>query len=220
MVTALVGRLGGLFLSLLLALAPGLSGPAAAAIAPPEAAAAEAGAAIERIEGYLNDLDTARARVVQINPDGTRATGTLYLSRPERLRLEYDRPSRVLIVAKDGQLVYHDPKLNQLSYLRVNSTPLAFLLTDEIRLGGNVEVTDFRREGGELRVTLTRADDPGVGRITLTFAESPLELRGWTVTDPQGLTTYVILEDLKRDVALNDDLFVFINPKILGGNRR
>jgi outer membrane lipoprotein-sorting protein len=151
-VTALVGRLGGLFLSLLLALASGLSGPAAAAIAPPEAAAAEAGAAIERIEGYLNDLDTARARVVQINPDGTRATGTLYLSRPERLRLEYDRPSRVLIVAKDGQLVYHDPKLNQLSYLRVNSTPLAFLLTDEIRLGGNVEVTEFRREGGELRV--------------------------------------------------------------------
>ena len=126
----------------------------------------------------------------------------------------------MLIVAKDGQLVYHDPKLNQLSYLRVNSTPLAFLLTDEIRLGGNVEVTDFRREGGELRVTLTRADDPGMGRITLTFAESPLELRGWTVTDPQGLTTYVILEDLKRDVALNDDLFVFINPKILGGNRR
>ena len=201
----------GVILPFLLLLLP--TGPAPAAITQ------EARTDIQRIEGYLNGLGNVRARVVQINPNGKTMTGTLYLSRPDRLRLAYDRPSQVLIVANGPRLIYYDPQLNQLSYLKVDATPLAFLLTERIRLGGNVEVTDFERAGGELRATLARTDDPGAGRITLNFSESPLELRGWEVTDPQGLTTYVILEDLERDVALRRDLFVFMNPRIFGGQR-
>ena len=193
-------------------------------LVPPEPAQAvvtpEARTEVQRIEDYLNGLGNVRARVVQINPDGKTVTGTLYLSRPDKLRLAYDRPSRVLIVANGPQLVYYDPQLNQLSYLRVGSTPLGFLLADRVRLGGNVTVTDLERAGGELRATLARTDDPGAGRITLQFSESPLELRGWTVTDPQGLTTYVILEDLERDVALRDDLFRFMDPKLFGDQQR
>jgi outer membrane lipoprotein-sorting protein len=201
----------GLLPALLLLL---LSGPAPAVVTP------EARDEVQRVEDYLNDLGNIRARVVQINPNGKTVTGTLHLSRPDRLRLDYDPPSQVLIVARGWELVYYDPQLNQLSHLRVDSTPLGFLLTDRIRLGGNVEVTDLVRADGELRVTLARADDPGAGRITLNFSESPLELRGWTVTDPQGLTTYVILEELERDVAMREDLFRFMNPRIYGGQRR
>jgi outer membrane lipoprotein-sorting protein len=212
-VVSALGRLVGfpLLLVVLLLLPPG---PASAVVTP------EARTEVQRIEDYLNGLGNVRARVVQINPDGKTVTGTLHLSRPDRLRLAYDLPSRVLIVANGSQLVYYDPQLNQLSYLRVSSTPLGFLLADRVRLGGNVTVTDLARAGGELRVTLARADDPGAGRITLQFSESPLELRGWTVTDPQGLTTYVILEELERNVAMRDDLFRFMDPKIFGDPRR
>jgi outer membrane lipoprotein-sorting protein len=210
-VVNLIGRFG-LFLLLL------LPGAAVAAVTPQ--AGAEAQAEIERIEDYLNDLDNVRARVVQINPDGKTVTGTFYLARPNRLRLEYDRPSRVLIVANRGQLVYHDPLLNQLSYLRVDSTPLGFLLTNDVSLDGAVTVTDLQRAGGELLVTVARTDDPAAGQITLRFADSPLELLGWAVRDPQGLTTHVVLEEFDPNARLRNDLFVFMNPRVFGGQRR
>jgi outer membrane lipoprotein-sorting protein len=210
-VVNLIGRFG-LVLFLL------LPGAAVAAVTPQ--AGAEVQAAIERIEDYLNDLDNVRARVVQINPNGNTVTGTFYLARPNRLRLEYDRPSQVLIVANRGQLVYHDPLLNQLSYLRVDSTPLGFLLTNDVSLDGAVTVTDFQRAGGELLVTLARTDDPAAGQITLRFADSPLELLGWAVRDPQGLTTHVVLEELDPNARLRNDLFVFMNPRVFGNQRR
>ena len=211
-----LGRIG-----LLLILAAGPAGaPGAAAATPPPAAGDDVAATVQRVEDYLNGLDTIRARVVQLNPDGSTSTGMLYLDRPDKLRLDYDLPSRVEIVAKGWQLIYHDPTLNQLSYLRIKSTPLAFLLTKDVRLGGEVEVTGVERPPGEVRVTVARRDDPGAGRVTLSFAEDPFELLGWAVTDPQGLTTHVMLRDVEQGVALDSDVFKFLNPRVFGRERR
>ncbi|MGH6920018.1 MAG: LolA family protein, partial [Geminicoccaceae bacterium] len=54
---------------------------------------------LARVEAYLNGLDTLRSSFVQINPDGAEVTGELYYARPDKMRLEYDPPSRILIVA-------------------------------------------------------------------------------------------------------------------------
>ena len=73
-------------------------------------------------------------------------------------------------------------------------------------------MTDLERRGGELRVTLVQTDEPNQGSITLAFAEQPFELRRWTVIDPQGYATHVVLERLETDVRLDNELFVFRNP--------
>jgi outer membrane lipoprotein-sorting protein len=186
-----------------------LGPPAAAALRDPVTARFED---VARIETYLNALRSLRADFVQINPDGGTATGKLYYERPDKMRLDYDRPSRLLIIAKGWRLVYHDRRLKQVSQLFTSSTPLGFLLEDEIRLDGKVTVTALERRGGELRVTLAQTDEPAQGSITLAFAEQPFELRRWTVVDPQGYGTHVVLEQLETDVRLDDELFVFRNP--------
>lgn len=168
--------------------------------------------ALDRIEAYLNDLDSLRASFVQIAPDGSTSTGTLLYERPDKMRLDYDPPSELLIIANGWQLVYHDRRLDQVSHLFTSSTPLAFLLKEVVRLEGEVTVTNFERQAGELRVTLIETDEPAEGQITLVFSEDPLELRRWTVTDPQGLTTHVVLEEIQTGVPLDDALFVWRNP--------
>jgi outer membrane lipoprotein-sorting protein len=168
---------------------------------------------VARIEAYLNNIDTLRSSFVQINPDGAQVTGEFYYARPDKMRLEYDPPSRVLIVADRWQVIYHDRRLKQVSHLLTGSTPLGFLLSDEIELDGDVTVTGLEEEGGELRVTLVRSDEPSQGSITLVFAEQPLELRRWTVVDAQGLPTHVVLDGIETGVALDDELFVFRNPR-------
>jgi outer membrane lipoprotein-sorting protein len=186
-----------------------LGSPAAAALRDPVAARSED---VAQIESYLNGLRSLRADFVQINPDGGTATGKLYYERPDKMRLDYDPPSRLLIIANGWKLVYQDRRLKQVSQLFTSSTPLGFLLEDEIRLDGDVTLTDLERRGGELRVTLVQTDEPNQGSITLAFAEQPFELRRWTVIDPQGYATHVVLERLETDVRLDKELFVFRNP--------
>jgi outer membrane lipoprotein-sorting protein len=168
---------------------------------------------IARVEAYLNGIDTLRSSFVQINPDGASLTGELYYERPDKMRLEYDPPSRILIVADRWWVNYHDRKLKQVSQLSTGSTPLGFLLDEDIKLGGDVTVTHVEEASGELRVTLVQTDQPDQGSITLVFGDQPMELRRWTVVDAQGLPTHVVLDGVETGVALDDELFVFHNPR-------
>jgi outer membrane lipoprotein-sorting protein len=195
--------------ALLLVLAAAL--PAAAVVRGPATANAED---LARIESYLNGLRTLRAKFVQINPDGGTATGTLYFDRPDKMRLDYDPPSELLIIANGWKLVYQDRRLKQISQLFTSSTPLGFLLEDQIRLqGGDVAVTSLTRRGGEIQVAVVQSDQPAEGSITLAFAEQPFELRRWTIIDAQGYATHVVLEGLETDVKLDQELFIFRDPK-------
>jgi outer membrane lipoprotein-sorting protein len=183
--------------------------------APPEAAirpAADQAAELGRIEAYFNGLRSLRSRFVQINPDGGRSSGELFYARPDKMRLDYDPPNPILIVANGWQMIYHDRKLKQVTHLFTSQTPLGFLLGETVRLSGDVTVTGFERQDGELLVTLVQTKEPGQGSITLVFAAEPLALRRWSVVDQQGLVTQVVLENLEQDVALDDKLFRLCDP--------
>lgn len=165
------------------------------------------------IEAYLDELESLRADFVQIAPDGALATGTLYYERPDKMRLDYDPPSQILIVANGITLTYYDGELRQVNRMFTSQTPLAFLLADEIRLtGDDVEVTDVHRVDDEIEIAVVQADDPNEGSIRLVFGADPLQLRRWAVTDAQGLTTQIVLENVETGVSLDDELFVFRDP--------
>ena len=190
------------------------SQPAPAAL--PSAAHAED---LARVERYLNGLTTLKADFVQINPDGGTVTGELYYQRPDKMRLDYNPPSDILIVSDGWTIVYYDRRLEQTSHLFPNSTPLGFLLRDKIRLSGDVTVTDVRRSAGELHVTLVQTDEPNQGSIQLSFAEEPLELRRWTVFDAEGQATHLVLERHQTGLRLDRELFRFRDPQFYPGAR-
>jgi outer membrane lipoprotein-sorting protein len=210
------GRRRGAFCGLLLAALAAL--PAAAVVRDPATANAED---MARIEAYLNGLRTLRARFVQIGPDGSTATGKLYYARPDKMRLDYDPPSELLIIANGWKLVYQDRRLEQVSQLFTSQTPLGFLLEDEIRLrGGDVTVTSLTRRGGEIQIEVVQTDEPTQGSITLAFAEQPFELRRWTIIDAQGYATHVVLEGIETGVALDKELFIYRDPQFYPELRR
>ena len=47
---------------------------------------------VERAETYLNAITTLKARFLQVSPNGASVEGDVYLSRPGRLRMQYDQP--------------------------------------------------------------------------------------------------------------------------------
>lgn len=195
-------------------LAPG--GDLAAAQAAPRRAplSAQDQADIARVEDYLNSITTLQARFLQVSPNGGQAEGTAFFSRPGRMRLQYDPPSPVLVVADGRFLIVHDQELGEPSYIPLNSTPAGVLVRDNVRLNGqDLSVTKVSRGPGILNVSLVDREDPGQGELTLVFSERPFALRQWRVLDAQGQTTTVSLFDAQTGVSLDPKLFRFVDPK-------
>lgn len=164
---------------------------------------------VTRVEAYFNGLKTLSARFQQFGETGQTAEGQIFLSRPGRMRLEYDPPVPLLLIANNGLLLQYDKDLKTAAYVPLGSTPAAIILRDRVELSGDVTVTQVERGPGVLRVTVTQTEDPHAGRITLGFSEQPFALVHWRVVDAAGVSTQVALHELRADVPLQQSLFVF-----------
>lgn len=196
--------------------AAALHWPAPAEAAGPRRAAlsAQDRADVARAEAYLNQVTTLKARFLQLAPNGGQAEGTAYFSRPGRMRLQYDPPSPMLVVADGTFLIVHDKELGEPSYIPLNSTPAGILVRENVQLDGkDVTVTRVTRSPGVLNVSLVESEDPGQGELTLVFSERPFALRQWRVVDAQGGTTVVSLYEAQTGLALEPKLFEFKDPK-------
>lgn len=206
----------GRWLGVLMLLGSLFLGWAAPLLAAPALSEADRGE-VRRVESYLNGIKTLKSQFVQVSPDGSLVRGTFYLSRPGRMRLEYDPPIKDYVVA-DGLFVFFwDDRMQQSSSTPIGATLADLLLRENLKLAGEVTVTRITRAPGELEISLIQTDDPGKGELTFIFEDKPLRLRKWRVLDPQGLTTEVGLLGPQVGVALEKDLFYFKDPTL---NRR
>jgi outer membrane lipoprotein-sorting protein len=162
---------------------------------------------LKRAEAYLNGISTMRAKFQQYSSTAGLAFGKIYLRRPGRLRVEYDPPLKIVIVA-DGLVVsYYDMELDQLSQVPIGSSPLWFLLREDVSFSHGVTVSGIDRQPGALRISAFESKSPEAGQIDLVFADNPLELRQWTILDPQGNQIRVGLQDVTLGGTLANSLF-------------
>ncbi len=185
---------------------------AAAAAAPDTLLSAVDRQDIARIETYFNAIETMRSRFLQVTSTGAYSEGTFSLWRPGRMRIEYDPPVPILIVATGRSLVYHDKKLMQVSYLGIDSSPAGLLLAERVSLSDTVTVTRFERAAQTLRVTVVKKGDPGEGSLTLIFGDRPLTFKKWVIADAQGVETTVSLLGPRFGAPLDPELFRFVDP--------
>ena len=184
--------------------------PAAAPAKAPNVAAAEARRDMDRAEAYLNGFRRMKAHFTQVAADGSTSEGTFYLSRPGRLRVDYDPPVDQLLVANGSQLIHYDRKLDQPSYIPLSQTPAGLLTRETFDFDDPLlEFAGYERDANAFAITLRDAKNPDLGSLALVFTDNPVQLRQWVVTDPQRGVTRVTLSDVKLDPTLDRDLFVF-----------
>ncbi len=164
-------------------------------------------ALLRRIEAYLNGIDTLAANFLQVNHDGSISEGEIVIARPGRMRIDYAAPLKVEIISDGDWITYIDRDLGQISQAPLNGSHAEFLLREELRFDDDVTVTGIKREANVVEITIARRENPEQGSMTLVFADKPLELRQWSVVDPQRLTTRVTLFDTRFGLALDPALF-------------
>lgn len=182
-------------------------------IAPASALDARDQADIGRIERYLNAITTLRSKFIQRASTGNIASGTVYISRPGKMRFEYDPPAPILLVADGIFLIYVDKDLEQISHVPISSTPISVLVSENVSLTESHDIAAVARGPGTVSVTLTMKSDPEAGAVRLLFTDAPLALKQWYIRDAQGVEVRVSLLDPERGAELDSGLFQ-VNPNM------
>jgi len=168
---------------------------------------------LSRIEQYLNSIKSIAAPFTQESSDGEQASGTFYLSRPGKLRWEYDPPTPILIIAKGSILTYYDSELNQVSHIGLDDSLSGFLTRENINFKStDIKILNFVKENNRIDVTITQKGKEEEGQLTLTFSDNKIGLLGMSIVDAIGKTTDISFITIVYDKPLGKKLFTL--PKV------
>ena len=163
---------------------------------------------LDILSGYLNSLTSFQSSFVQVNADGSKSKGVIYVQRPGRARFEYAAPDKNLVIAAAGQVVIFDSKSNEPpEQYPLSRTPLNMILARSVNLATAKMVVGHGEVGG---MTIVRAQDPkhpDYGTIDLVFSPNPLALTKWIITDDIGNQTSVTLGGLEVGKSFGASLF-------------
>ncbi|WP_300057080.1 outer membrane lipoprotein carrier protein LolA [uncultured Roseobacter sp.] len=163
---------------------------------------------LNEISAYLNSLKTAQGEFTQINDDGSISTGTLYISRPGKMRFEYDPPEQALVLASANAVVIIDKKSNQPpETYPLSRTPLSLILARQVNLGQARMVVGHDFDGTATIVTAQDPKNAEYGTIQMSFTDNPVQLRQWVINDANGGQTTVVLGAFETGVSLRNTLF-------------
>ena len=169
-------------------------------------------ALIDRVNVYLMSVQTLVGDFVQVGPDGRRSEGKIYLQKPGRIRFEYNPPSPIELVADGYSLVVRDRKLETQDLYPLSQTPLRFLLADRIDLLKETNVVAVSADDTFVSLQIEEKQTlGGTHKVLLMFSVKDMQLKQWTITDPQGYDTTVALYNLDptqeaRSVDVRDQL--------------
>ncbi len=182
---------------------PAVSAPAPAA-AP--LTAAERSKLLKEAAKALASVRTARGKFEQYSPDGSYSTGQFAMSRPGKVRFDYDDPVPLVLVSDGTTVALQDSDLETTDRVPLASTPLSLLLSSTLDFEKEAEVVDVRRMGDQTNITVRDKTGEMDGTLTVVLADNALT--GWRTVDANGGRTSVLLSGVETGAKLNPRLFI------------
>lgn len=165
-------------------------------------------AIVERVNNYLSGVQTLTGKFVQVGPDGGRTQGEFYISKPGRVRFEYDDPSPIELIADGSSVVVRDRRLATQDVYPLSQTPLRFLLADHVDLAKDTHLISVYADDTFVTVVVEEKNGiVGTSRLMIMFSAKDMQLKQWTVTDPQGYDTTVAVYNLDTSKRPDPSMF-------------
>jgi len=165
-------------------------------------------AIVERVNSYLSGVQTLTGNFVQVGPDGNRTQGDFYIYKPGRVRFEYNYPSPIELIADGSSVVVRDRRLATQDVYPLSQTPLRFLLAERVDLTKDTNLVSVYADDVFVTVVLEEKNGVvGTSRLMIMFSAKDMQLKQWTVTDPQGYDTTVAVYNLDTSKRPDPALF-------------
>ena len=160
----------------------------------------------QSIANHFSSVKTMTGEFVQFGPSGQQTGGKFFIERPGKLRFNYEAPSSVRVIADGESVVIGNRKLRTWDIYPLSKTPLRLLLSEHIDLQGQM-IKNVQVEPDLTTIVLGDKSIFGESKITMMFDSKSFELRQWTITDPQGKDTTVMIFNVQKDVKFADNVF-------------
>lgn len=171
-----------------------------------EAAAQQTSGAAQKIADHFASVKTMAGEFVQFGPRGEQTGGKFYISRPGKIRFNYDAPSPMRVIADGKSVVIGNQKLKTWDIYPLSKTPLNLLLSDKIDLTGSM-VRNVKEEPDLITIVLGDKSIFGDSTITMMFDPRTYDLRQWTITDAQKKDTSVMIFNVQTGIPMDDRVF-------------
>ena len=165
---------------------------------------------LKQIETYLNQFDNISSEFIQSSSIGSQETGEILISKPGKLRIEYKKDNKLLIIADGKWLHYFDTDLNEIQSIIIEKSPAWILLKKNINLKNDFNIKKIEKKNGKIILTLVDKNFENIEKIKLIFSANPIELKKWIITDNQEVETTVGLLNIKRKKKFNPKTFKLI----------
>jgi outer membrane lipoprotein-sorting protein len=195
----------------------------AAMLAVPMAPVAAQTSQLDQAVAALRGISTMTANFTQSDRKGQTLSGVLTIKRPGKIRFEYQKSAKMLVVSNGKSLYLIDYEVKQVQRWPIGNSPLGALLDP------NRDVKKYGKlipSGSDNVVTVEVKDSkhPEYGVITLIFvrnagAPGGLQLTSWVALDAQNGRTTVRLSNQRYGVAVPDSAFTFQDPRRSTGRR-
>ena len=211
--TSIFLRTGAALSAALVVLAPALL---------PSPAVAQSAGDLDRAVAALRSIVTMQASFIQTDRNGRRASGTVTLKRPGRIRFQYQPGIPMLIVADGNAMTFVDYETKQVQRWPIKNSPLGALLdpTRDVKRFGRLLGS---ADANVIMIEVRDRSHPEYGVITMRFvrnggAPGGLELAGWIALDSQNKQTSIQLSNQRYGMGVSDNMFRFKDPR--GSGRR
>ena len=153
---------------------------------------------LNQLENYLNQFDNISSQFIQSSSIGSQVTGEISISKPGKLRIEYNKDNKLLIVADGKWLHYFDTDLNEIQSIIIEKSPAWILLKKNINLKNDFNINKLNKKSGKITLTIIDKKIENIEKVELIFSINPIKLRKWIVTDNQEIETTVALLNVKK----------------------
>jgi len=170
---------------------------------------------LSQIENYLNNITYLSSDFVQTAPEGDINYGKFYLSRPGKMRIEYDEEIPILIIVNGSILTYIDLELEETSNFTTGSTPASFLTRKNISFDAkDIELMDFKDDGQRYIVSIRKKNRKEAGIFYLIFNKDPIEFLKMRVRNDLDQITDISFKDSDYKSKISSDKFIIRNSNL------
>ena len=163
---------------------------------------------LQKVNAALNALPYFSAYFTQLSGNH-QSEGQVYISKPGKLRFDYDPPVTTEIIADGSSVAVRDTKMATQDIYPIGQTPLKFLTRETVDLARDFKITAVRVEPDRVLVSMEdKATFAGTSKVTLFFEQPKLLLKQWIVIDPQGVEISVVLNGINTTTRPDPKYFV------------
>ena len=153
---------------------------------------------IIQIENYLNKINNVSSQFIQSSTSGSEEMGKILISKPGKLRIEYKKNKKLLIIADGKWLHYFDTDINEIQSIIIEKSPAWILLKKNINLKKDFNINKLEKKRGKITLTIIDKNIENIDKIELIFSSSPIKLKKWIITDIDETETTVALLNIKK----------------------